>query len=143
MFLGTYHPRLDEKGRLILPAKFRDQLAEGLVMTKGQEHCIFVYPKAVFIEQVERIQSAPSSVKRVRDHSRIYLSSALDDVPDRQGRVTIPPSLRDYANLTREVAVIGTGSRAEIWDAQAWADYLEAVEAAFADQSEEVMPGVF
>ena len=64
-------------------------------------------------------------------------------MPDRQGRVTIPQSLRDYANLSREVAVIGTGSRAEIWDAQAWADYLEAAEAAFADQSEEVMPGVF
>ena len=143
MFLGTYRPRLDDKGRLILPAKFRDQLADGLVMTKGQEHCLFVHRRDDFAEQVAKMQSAPSLVRAVRDHSRVYLSSAVDEVPDRQGRITIPASLRDYARLDRDVAVIGNGLRAEIWDVQAWDDYVAAAEQTFADQEHEVMPGFF
>lgn len=143
MFLGTYRPRLDDKGRLILPAKFREQLADGLVMTKGQEHCLFVHRRDDFAQQVAKMQTAPSSVRAVRDHSRVYLSSATDEVPDRQGRITIPQTLRDYAKLDREVAVIGNGLRAEIWDAQAWDDYVTAAEQAFADQEVEVMPGFF
>ena len=143
MFLGTYSPKLDEKGRLILPAKFRDELAEGLVMTRGQDRCIYVFSNAEFQELHDRIRQAPVTSKQARDYLRLLLSGAHDEVPDKQGRVTIPAQLRQYAGLERELAVIGAGSRAEIWDAAAWNDYMTANEAAFSATAEEVIPGLF
>ncbi len=142
-FLGTHTPKLDEKGRLILPAKFRDPLAEGLVMAKGQERCIVVYPMAEFYRFAAQMQTAPSSVSGVRDYTRVLASSASPEVPDRQGRITIPPMLREYAALGRDLAVIGNISRVEIWQLDAWNRYLADKEPAYASQSEEVMPGRF
>lgn len=143
MFLGTHLPRLDDKGRLILPAKFRDRLSDGLVVTKGQERCLYVFPVEDFTEIAAGLQRGPTSSKAVRDFARMLLAGASDEVPDRQGRVTIPPALREYAGLTRDVAVVGAGNRVEIWDAEAWSRYVEATEASYADQAEEVYPGVF
>lgn len=143
MFLGTYSPRLDEKGRLILPAKFRDELAEGLVLTRGQERCIYVFSASEFEKVHEQMRAAPLSSKQARDYIRIFLSGASDEVPDKQGRVTIPTPLRQYAGLDRELAVVGAGSRAEIWDAQAWESYLAEQESAFSDTEDEVIPGLF
>ncbi|WP_298586994.1 division/cell wall cluster transcriptional repressor MraZ [uncultured Kocuria sp.] len=143
MFLGTYSPRLDEKGRLILPAKYREELAEGLVLTRGQERCLYVFSVREFERVHEQLRAAPLSSKQARDYIRVFLSGASDEVPDKQGRVTIPPPLRDYAGLGRELAVIGAGSRAEIWDAQAWNDYLNEKEAVFSETEEEVVPGLF
>ena len=143
MFLGTYSPRLDEKGRLILPAKYREELAEGLVLTRGQERCLYVFSIREFERVHEQLRAAPLSSKQARDYIRVFLSGASDEVPDKQGRVTIPPPLRDYAGLGRELAVIGAGTRAEIWDAQAWNDYLNEKEAAFSETEEEVVPGLF
>ncbi len=143
MFLGTYHPRLDDKGRLILPAKFRDQLAGGLVLTKGQERCIAAFPIREFEEIHEQLRKAPITDRRVRDYSRVLLAGAADEQPDKQGRITIPPHLREYAGLDRDLAVIGTGARVEIWSAPAWEAYLEASEDSFADTAEEVVPGLF
>lgn len=142
MFMSTYSPRLDEKGRLILPAKFRDRLADGLVMTKGQERCVYVYPVDVFTEIAARMQSVPTTSKKVRDFGRMLLAGAAEEVPDRQGRIMIPPSLREYAGIDRELAVVGAGNRVEVWDAVAWARYVEATEAGYADTAEEVYPGV-
>ena len=143
MFLGTYSPRLDEKGRLFLPAKFRDELAEGLVITKGQERCLYVFSLAEFGRITERLRDAPLTAKAARDYSRVFFASAHDEVPDKQGRVTVPPPLRDYAGLTRDCAVIGANTRVEIWDAGAWGDYLGRQEEEFSTLSEEVLPGVF
>lgn len=143
MFLGTYSPRLDEKGRLILPAKYREELAEGLVLTRGQERCLYVFSIREFERVHEQLRAAPLSSKQARDYIRVFLSGASDEVPDKQGRVTIPPPLRDYAGLGRELAVIGAGTRAEIWDAQAWNDYLNEKEAVFSETEEEVVPGLF
>lgn len=140
-FLGTYTPRLDDKGRLILPAKFRPALADGLVMTRGQERCLYVFPAEEFARFHERASAAPVSDKRARDYLRVLLSGAHDDVPDRQGRLSIPAALRSYAGLDRDVAVIGTGRRAEIWDVTAWEAYLADREPGFADTAEEVFPG--
>ena len=97
MFLGTHTPRLDEKGRLFLPAKYRDELAEGLVVTKGQERCLYVFPQAEFGRITEALRTAPVTAKAVRDYSRVFFASASDEVPDKQGRITIPPALREYA----------------------------------------------
>ena len=143
MLLGTYEPKLDEKGRIILPAKFRDEFAGGLVLTRGQERCIYVFPRQTFSELLDTVQSAPLTSKAARDYVRLLLSGGSDEVPDKQSRVTIPSQLRDYAGLGRDLVVIGAGSRAEIWAADAWATYYADKEQAFSDTEEEVIPGLF
>ena len=143
MFLGTYTPRLDEKSRLILPAKFREELAEGLVLTRGQERCIYVFSAREFERVHEQMRSAPLSSRQARDYIRVFLSGASDEVPDKQGRVTVPAPLRQYAGLDRDVTVIGAGTRVESWDSESWNTYLAEQEAAFSETDEDVLPGVF
>ena len=142
MFLGTHAPRLDEKGRLILPAKYREELAGGVVITKGQERCLYLFPQEEFTRITEALRTAPVTAKAVRDYSRVFFASASDEVPDKQGRITVPAALRAYAGLQRDCVVVGANTRLEIWDATAWTSYLEQQEDAFADASEEVLPGV-
>ena len=142
MFLGTHTPRLDDKGRLILPAKYREELSEGLVLTKGQERCLYVFPEAEFSRITEALRTAPVTAKGLRDYSRVFFASASDEIPDKQGRITIPPALREYAALQRDCVVIGANTRLEIWDATAWETYLDQQEGAFSEASEEVLPGV-
>ncbi len=143
MFLGTYAPKLDEKGRVILPAKFRDELAPGIVMTRGQEHCVYVFSQHEFESLHEKIRQAPVTSKQARDYLRVFLSGAAAETPDKQNRVTIPAQLRTYGGLERDLVVIGAGSRAEIWDATAWETYLAEQESSFANTTEEVIPGLF
>ena len=142
MCLGTHTPRLDDKGRLFLPAKFRERLAGGLVLTRGQERCLYIFPADEFVRVAESVRTAPVTSKAVRDYLRVLLSGASDEIPDKQGRVTVPSTLREYAGLTRDCTVIGAGSRVELWDTIAWDTYLASTEQAFADQSEEVIPGL-
>jgi MraZ protein len=141
MFLGTHTPRLDDKGRLILPAKFRDDLAGGVVITKGQDRCLYVFPITEFQRIAEQLRAQPMTHKAARAYSRVFFASAHDEVPDRQGRVTIPGHLRDYAGLNRELVVIGASTRVEVWDKQAWDAYLNSSEDEFADIEEGVLPG--
>ena len=143
MFLGTHEPKLDEKGRLILPARFRDELADGLVITKGQENCLYVFPASEFALITERLRQAPVTQKNSRDYLRVMFAGAHDEVPDNQGRVTIPTGLRTYATLEKNCVVIGANTRLEIWDSTAWNKYLADREKTFADVSEEVLPGLF
>lgn len=142
MFLGTHSPRLDDKGRLFLPAKYRDELSGGLVITKGQERCLYVFGLEEFQRITEALRTAPVTAKAVRDYSRVFFASASDESPDKQGRVTIPPALRTYAGLTRDCVVVGANTRLEIWDATAWETYLNDQEQKFSELSEEVLPGV-
>lgn len=142
MFLGTYTPRLDEKGRVILPAKFREELSAGLVLTRGQERCLYVFSAHEFQRVYEQMRSAPLSSKQARDYIRVFLSGASDEQPDKQGRVTIPQALRDYAGLGKDLTVIGAGARAEIWDSAVWNSYLEEQEQQFSQTDEEVIPGL-
>ncbi|MGH3681907.1 MAG: division/cell wall cluster transcriptional repressor MraZ [Natronosporangium sp.] len=141
MFLGTHTPRLDEKGRLILPAKFREELAGGVVITKGQERCLYVFPSAEFATIASQLREQPMTHKAARAYSRVFFASAHDEVPDKQGRVTIPGHLREYAGLDRELVVIGASTRVEIWDRQAWETYLADSEDGFADIEQGVLPG--
>jgi MraZ protein len=142
VFLGTYAPRLDEKGRIILPAKFADDLADGVVLTRGQERCIYVFSAAEFASMQEKIRQAPVTSRDARNYLRVFLSGAHDEKPDKQRRVTIPPALRAYAGMERDLAVLGVGDRVEIWDAKAWETYLAEQEDAFATTSGEVVPGI-
>lgn len=143
MFFGTYTPRLDDKGRLFLPAKFRERLAPGLVLTKGQERCVYVWTQQSFEDFTERVRNTPFTNKGTRDFLRVLFSGASDEVPDKQGRVSVPTTLRDYARLERECVVVGAMDRVEIWDADRWQRYSEEQEEPFAQMSEEVMPGLF
>ncbi len=142
MFLGTYEPKLDQKGRLILPAKFRDQLSEGLVLTRGQDRCLYVFTQNEFQDMFQELRKAPTTSKNARDYIRILLSGASDEVPDKQGRITIPAALREYAGLGRDLVVIGAGNRAEVWDREAWERYLAGHEEEFSQTAEEVVPGM-
>ena len=143
MFLGTYSPKLDDKGRIILPAKFRDELASGVVVTRGQERCLYVFSQREFESLHEKIRQAPVTSKQARDFLRLFLSGANQETPDKQHRMTLPASLREYAGLNRELTVIGAGNRAEIWDTEAWNSYYENTEADFVNTTEEVIPGLF
>ena len=143
VLLGTHTPKLDEKGRLILPAKFRDELGEGVVITRGQERCLYVFSSKEFSSVHDKIRQAPVTNEEARRYLRVFLSGATDETPDKQGRVLLPQLLRDYANLSKELVIIGVGARAEIWDAQTWNDYLARNEDGFSSQAEEVIPGLF
>ena len=143
MFLGTHLPRLDDKGRLILPAKFREQLEAGVVLTRGQERCLYLFPAEEFARLAGQLRQAPVTSKQARDYLRVFLSGASDEAMDKQGRITVPALLRSYAGLERACAVIGMGERVEIWDAPSWQTYLTEQEQAFAEQEQEVVPGLF
>ena len=143
MFLGTYEPKLDEKGRVILPARFREDMEGGIVLTRGQEHCIYAFPAQEFEQMTVELRRAPLSSKQARDYIRVLLSGAYKEVPDKQGRITLPPDLRKYAGLDRELTVIGAGSRAEIWNSKAWNDYLSVQEDVFSQTENEIIPGMF
>ena len=143
MFFGTYTPKLDDKGRLFLPAKFRDELAEGLVVTRGQERCLNVWSREEFGRFTERLKAMPVANKAGRDYVRMLFAGASDETPDKQGRVTIPPMLRAYAALEKECVVIGAMNRVEIWDAASWADYETSQEQAFSELSEDVFPAPY
>ncbi|MGL4340516.1 MAG: division/cell wall cluster transcriptional repressor MraZ [Rhodoglobus sp.] len=143
MFLGTYAPKLDEKGRVILPAKFREELSSGMIVTRGQERCLYVFSQREFENIQQKIRQASLTSKQNRDFLRLFLSGANQEVPDNQHRVTIPANLREYAGLGRELTVIGAGDRAEIWNTEAWNSYYSNAESDFVNTTEEVIPGLF
>jgi MraZ protein len=138
MFLGTHTPRLDDKGRLTLPAKYRDELRGGMMITKGQDHCLYVFPREVFEQLALKVAEAPFTNESVRAYQR-YLFAGTDS----QGRVPITAELRRYAGLSKDCVVIGAVNRLEIWDAQSWQSYQERHEDAYAQAQEEVLPGMF
>ena len=143
MLLGTHTPRIDDKGRLVLPAKFREDLSPGVVLTKGQDRCVVLWPAEEFSSYAARLNEASRSNASVRSYMRVLFSSAFDQKPDKQGRISVPGGLRDYAGLDRDVVVAGNGSTAEIWDESSWARYLATQEESFAEIGEEVVPGLF
>ena len=142
ILLGTYSPKIDAKGRVALPAKFRSQLGDGFVMARGQERCVYVLPMQEFERITTQIQLTSMSNKSARDYLRVFLSGAVDQEPDKQGRIVVPPMLRDYANLGDEIVVIGVGTRAEIWNKSSWNNYLADKEQDYADIANDVLPAV-
>lgn len=141
MFTGTYTPKLDDKGRIFLPAKFREAMTEGLVITRGQDRSIDVRTKAEFEVFTEKFKNASQTDARLRAYGRMLFALASEQVPDKQGRISITPELREYASLQRECVVIGIYDRIEIWEPTAWADYTARQEAEFSDVQEEIFPG--
>ena len=142
-FFGTYTPKLDDKARLFLPAKFRPRLEDGIVLTRGQEKCVYGWTTQAFAAFTDRIRETPFTNRDARNFVRMLYSGASSEVPDKQGRISIPPVLRDWASLERDVTVVGAMDRIEIWDSERWATFSAEQEEPFADMSDEVMPGIF
>jgi len=128
-FSGTYTPRLDEKGRLILPARFRPQMEGGLMVTKGSDRSLYLYPRRTFDEvaaELKALERAAAPGQEKRDATmrlRKFTGNGLAETPDRQGRITVPAALRTYAGLDRDVVVVGVYDRVELWDRAAHEEY--------------------
>ena len=122
MFMGEYSHSIDEKGRLIIPSKFRDELGEKFVLTRGLDGCLFVYPKKEWDALEAKLRSLPLTNKNARMITRFLVSGASTCELDKQGRTLVPPALREYANLEKEVVLTGNLERIEIWDKDKWSE---------------------
>lgn len=120
MFLGRFSHNLDAKGRLAIPAKFRGALADGLVITRGIDRCLTVYPMAAWQALAAKIDALSAADADARQFKRIVFAEAMDEVLDSQGRIVVPPELRRYAGIEREAIVVGVNTSLEIWDASRW-----------------------
>lgn len=128
MFLGEYVHTIDEKGRLAVPARFRAGLAAGLVITRGLDRCLAIYPLEEWKRLAEQVSALPMTDRRARAFRRLVFANASDVIPDRQGRILIPPRLREYAGLDGEVVITGIDTYIEVWNPQAWSEERERVE---------------
>jgi MraZ protein len=125
MFLGEFEHTIDEKGRITIPAKFRGRLAAGMVITKGIDECLWLYPMDGWEELAQKINALPLTDPKAREFSRQVFGGASDDVPDRQGRVNLPTYLREYANIDKQAVIIGLHNHCEIWNADQWRERQE------------------
>ena len=136
MFLGEYTHTVDEKGRLTIPAKFRNALAQGLVVTRGLDRNLVIYPQSEFSDLAERVMAKPMTDRGVRAFRRRVFSGAVDLEADRQGRILLPPYLREFAGIESEVVVVGNFNYIEIWSTGDWEaarDLMESDESAWED----------
>jgi len=128
MFLGEFNHTIDDKGRLTIPAKFRDELESGIVITRGLDGCLWAYGRSEWEALAEKIAKLPTTNPAARNFSRFVFSSAFDSIPDRQGRILLPQNLRDYAGIQNETIVIGVKNKLEIWNPAKWSEVVTAVE---------------
>lgn len=138
--MNQFQHTLDDKGRVILPARHRERLSSGLVITRGMDRCLDVWPIGEFEKRVAEVASRPQESKQARRRQRMLLSGAHDDVPDSQGRIVIPSVLREYAGLERELVIVGMVNKLEIWDRTAWEQEQDEAEDDFADTDEAFAP---
>lgn len=120
MFMGEYNHTLDAKGRLIVPSKFREQLGDEFVVTKGLDGCLFVYPLSEWTKIEEKFRDIPLTTKDARKFARFFFAGAASCEVDKQGRALIPNVLREYASIEKEVVSVGVLNRVEIWDKDKW-----------------------
>ncbi len=125
MLLGEYRHNLDVKGRVSVPSKFRDDLGQSFVITKGLDSCLFVYSKNEWQIFEEKLNTLPITNQEARAFKRFFFSGATECEVDKQGRVNIPQNLREYANLQKDVVIVGLSNRAEIWNNENWDKYNE------------------
>ena len=120
MFIGEYHHTIDEKGRIIIPAKFRDELGDSFIITRGIENCLFVYSMENWNKICDKLNTLPFTKKDARVFNRFFMSGATCVELDKQGRVNISSPLIQYANISKDCVIIGTGDRLEIWSQEDW-----------------------
>ncbi|MHB1004027.1 MAG: division/cell wall cluster transcriptional repressor MraZ [Chloroflexota bacterium] len=126
--MGEFDHSVDDKGRLAIPAKFRERFADGVVVTRGLDHCLFVYTANDWATLADKIAGLPLTQADARAFSRLMFSGATDAQLDKQGRVIVPSYLRDYARIQSDVVIIGVNTRLEIWDRDSWAQTRAKVE---------------
>ena len=120
MFMGEYNHSIDNKGRLIIPAKFREQLGDTFVVTQGLDGCLFIYANEEWEAFTEKLKQLPLTNLKARKFTRYFLAGATSCEVDKQGRILLPQKLRQSADLTKDVVLAGVGSRIEIWDSARW-----------------------
>ncbi|MCD5406540.1 MAG: division/cell wall cluster transcriptional repressor MraZ [Desulfotomaculum sp.] len=139
MFMGEHSHTIDAKGRLIIPARFREGLGDQFVVTKGLDNCLFVYPQQEWVALEQKLKSLPFTKADARAFVRFLFSGANECEVDKQGRVLIPANLREYAQLSKEVVVLGVSSRVEIWSEQHWHSYNTTANESFEEIAEKIV----
>ncbi|MHC0037268.1 division/cell wall cluster transcriptional repressor MraZ [Pseudoneobacillus sp. C159] len=139
MFMGEHHHNIDSKGRLIVPAKFRDSLGEYFVLTRGLDQCLFGYPISEWNEIEQKLKALPLTKKDARAFTRFFFSGATESEIDKQGRINIPTPLLQYAKLEKECVILGVSNRIEIWSKEIWEDYFNESSESFAEIAENMI----
>ncbi|GHH96458.1 division/cell wall cluster transcriptional repressor MraZ [Neobacillus kokaensis] len=139
MFMGEYHHSIDNKGRLIVPSKFRDDLGDMFIITRGLDQCLFGYPLSEWKLIEDKLKALPLTKKDARAFTRFFFSGATESELDKQGRINIPAPLLQYAKLDKECVILGVSNRIEIWSKQIWEDYFSQSEDSFAEIAENMI----
>lgn len=137
MFMGEYNYTIDDKGRLTIPAKLREQLGHDFIITRGLDKCLFVYPKEEWNNVINKYKELPNT-KDARNFMRFFLSGATQNEFDKQGRINIANSLIKYANLNKDCVIIGVNDRLEIWDKELWDKFITDNEENLSDIAEKL-----
>jgi MraZ protein len=139
MFMGEFQHSLDDKGRLIIPSKFRENLGEKFIVTRGLDNCLFVYPQTQWKILEEKIKELPTSHADTRAFVRLFFSGAVEAETDKQGRIMIPQHLRQHARIERDVYVIGVSTKVEIWAREAWEHYSSQAQQSYENITETII----
>ena len=137
MFMGEYHQKIDEKGRLTIPAKLRNELGDNFIVTRGLDGCLFIYKKETWEKIINNYQTLPN-IKEARNFMRFFMSGATNLEFDKQGRINISSPLIKYAELTKETVIIGVGDRLEIWSNDKWNNFINENEEDFSKQADKL-----
>ncbi len=135
MFIGEYHHSIDEKGRLTIPSKLRDDLGEQFILTRGLDGCLFIYPNNEWVNVINKYKELPN-IKEARNFMRFFLSGASNQELDKQGRINIPSPLISYASLLKDCIIIGVNDRLEIWSKENWEKFVSENEQSFSDMAD-------
>lgn len=136
MLMGEFHHNIDEKNRLVIPSKFRSELGEEFIVTRGLDKCLFVYSMKEWNKLVNKLNTLPFTQKNARNFTRFFLSGAINAEFDRSGRISITSPLIEYADITKECVIIGASDRIEIWSKESWDNFLKENEDSFSDIAE-------
>ncbi|MNZ47972.1 cell division protein MraZ [compost metagenome] len=139
MFMGEFQHSIDEKGRIIIPAKFRDLLGTSFVVTRGLDQCLFVYPMEEWGVMEQKLKALPLMKSDARAFTRFFFSGATECEWDKQGRVNLPGNLRQYAKLEKDCVILGVSNRVEIWSKDTWEQYFEQSEESFNEIAEKLV----
>ena len=145
MFYGEYQHSLDKKGRLILPSKFREvakaNYIEKFFITRGLDNCLFMFPEDEWKTQETKFKSLSFTKKEARRFNRLYFSGTVEIIPDKQGRISVPKYLKDYAGIKNDVVLVGVSNRIEIWSKDKWQEFYRTNRDSFEDIAEKLMEG--
>jgi MraZ protein len=141
VFLGEHQHTIDPKGRIVLPSRFRSELAKGCFVTKGLDRCLFIFTPEQWAIEIQEVRTLSRRDRQNRNYSRVFFSGAIDQKLDKQGRVQIPAGLREYAGLDKEVTVVGVAERIEIWNTSTWQELTAGADDEYADTNEASQSG--